>query len=80
MSDQNLQVDPAYLRALTPRDPFAAHLYMRRLRSTMASELLMFFRRHIRQRLKGLSQSAGGREAPRLPEQADVQKEAGHER
>lgn len=73
MSDRHLHPDPAYLRAIGPRDPLAANLYARSLRSAyfraMTSTLLRFVWRHIKQRFKSSPQSKSGGEPfePFLP-------------
>ena len=73
MSDRYLHRDPGYLRAIGPRDPLAANLYARSLRSAyfkaIASALLRFVWRHIKQRFKSSPQSKSGGEPfePFLP-------------
>lgn len=66
MSDRRLHSDPAYLRAIGPRDPLGTYLYVRSLRSayvrTMVSELLLFVWRHIKQGFKASPQSTDGGE------------------
>ena len=66
MSDPYLHSDPAYLRAIAARDPLAAYLYVRSLRSAYVrakmSALFRFIWRHIRPRSGAALQSASGGE------------------
>ena len=82
MSDRYSRTDPAYLRAIGPRDSFGAHLYARSVRSAyiraVISELLLFVWRHIRRGFKASPRSTGGGEPvkPLLPlEPASAQNE-----
>lgn len=56
MSYPHFRSDPAYLRAIAPRDPLAAYRYVRSLRNAyvraQASALFRFVWRHISQRFK----------------------------
>ena len=72
MSDPYLHSDPAYIRAIAPRDQLAAYLYVRSLRNAYvrahASALSRFVWRQIRQRFRAFPSPRTGQRAEGGPE------------
>lgn len=79
MPDRYLYPDPNYLRALTARDPFAAEMYVRRMRHAQINATIsMFVRfvwRQVMQRFKALPERTFGEEPLHPIEAASARKE-----